>query len=50
MRWKLLIAFGVCITVVLAVVAIWIVRFTTDTANRVLAAKNNDQNDSEEIR
>lgn len=37
MRWKLLLAFGVCITVVFVLVAIWIVRFTTDTANRRLS-------------
>ncbi|MFZ9629105.1 MAG: HAMP domain-containing protein [Ilumatobacteraceae bacterium] len=33
MRWKLLLAFGLCFTAVFVVVAIWIVRFTTDTAS-----------------
>lgn len=32
MRWKLLLAFGLCFTAVFVVVAVWIVRFTTDTA------------------
>ncbi|MEY2754064.1 MAG: hypothetical protein RJB65_422 [Actinomycetota bacterium] len=32
MRWKLLMAFGLCFTAVFVVVAVWIVRFTTDTA------------------
>lgn len=36
MRWKLILAFGVSFTVVFVAVAIWFVRFTTDTAsNRV---------------
>jgi HAMP domain-containing protein len=38
MRWKLLIAFGLGFTVVFAAVALWILRFSTDTAtNRVEA-------------
>ena len=32
MRWKLLLAFGLCFTAVFVVVALWVVRFTTDTA------------------
>jgi HAMP domain-containing protein len=32
MRWKLLIAFGLGFTVVFAAVALWILRFSTDTA------------------
>lgn len=36
MRWKLLIAFGFGVSVVFVVVAAWIVRFSTDTANRRL--------------
>jgi HAMP domain-containing protein len=32
MRWKLLIAFGLGFTVVFAAVAVWILRFSTDTA------------------
>jgi HAMP domain-containing protein len=36
MRWKLLIAFGIGVSIVFVVVAAWIVRFSTDTANRRL--------------
>lgn len=36
MRWKLLIAFGVGVSVVFAIVATWIVRFSTDTARERL--------------
>jgi HAMP domain-containing protein len=36
MRWKLLIAFGLGVSVVFVVVAAWILRFSTDTANRRL--------------
>jgi HAMP domain-containing protein len=38
MRWKLLMAFGLCFTAVFAVVALWIVQFTTDTASSRLRA------------
>ena len=33
MRWKLVIGFGVAITLVFVVVAAWILRFSTDTAS-----------------
>ena len=33
MRWKLLLAFGLGFTVVFAVVAVWVLRFTTNTAS-----------------
>ncbi len=36
MRWKLLIAFGIGVSIVFVIVAAWIVRFSTDTANRRL--------------
>jgi HAMP domain-containing protein len=36
MRWKLLIAFGIGVSIVFVVVAAWIVKFSTDTANRRL--------------
>lgn len=33
MRWKLLLAFGLCFTAVFVIVAVWIVRFSTNTAS-----------------
>lgn len=34
MRWKLMLAFGIGFTIVFVVVAVWVVQFSTDTANR----------------